>query len=297
MNRKGKSVDGLILPITYKGLFKFVYKTNFMLLVKMSLILSVFAFLGLIAMVLKGVFESSILHNANNLSNVIIRERLMMFRGFYGLVYYFCLLLFSIGLAGAFYIMKKLLFNEGISFKRDFIKGIKKNGVIFLGTTAFYGFIIVAAYFVLNLLSSDELIQYYLPVLVVFILLSCLVLGMYFVSLMMITIYKVTFGKMLKNALLIVVVRIPYILLAIAGSVLLFILCYFIPTNIGLYISIFLYAFIGLGHSVLFVSLIDIYLFDELVNKKQYPEIYRKGLFNSADEEIIDEGFKNGSQN
>ncbi|MFA7032003.1 MAG: hypothetical protein WC201_00315 [Bacilli bacterium] len=292
MNRKGKSVDGLILPVTYKGLFKFIYKTNFMLLVKMSLILSIFAFLSFLAMGFKGIFESSILYNATGLSDEIIRERLMMFRGLYGIVYYICLLIFSIGLAGAFYVMKKLLFNEGVSFKRDFLKGIKNNGGIFLAATAFYGFIITISYFVMNLLSSDDLIQYYLPVFIVFCILSVLVLGMYLVSLMMVTIYKVSFGKMIKNALLIVITRIPYILLSITGSVLLFIICYLIPTNIALYISIFAYAFIGLGHSVLFVSIIDIYLFDELVNKKQYPEIYRKGLFDATNEDITDEGFK-----
>ncbi|HHT66782.1 MAG TPA: hypothetical protein GX010_00935 [Erysipelotrichaceae bacterium] len=288
--RSGNAKIGL--PINYRHLFLFAYRTNFLYILKISLILSLFAIPFIIAVVFKGVIESSIAMD-QTIEQDIINARIMSFRGLYGFVVSFTFIIFSIGFSGAISSMIRFLTNEGIQFKRDFLLGIKKNGIQIVLITAFYSIILSFLNFIINLPS---LLNWYPILLVVYTVVSVIMIGMYFINIEMVCIYQVSFFRSVKNSLLMFISRLPYALLLLITSIAPLVVCYMIDLNIVQYIAWLVYICIGFGHCVLVISLFSLYIFDETVNKKQFPEIYRKGLFNGEDVSFVDEGFKDGSE-
>lgn len=297
-NRKARQIvsnqkqDEANLPISYKQLYKFTYRTNFMLILKVSLILALFSIPFIISVVFKGIMETNIMSIAD-VSQEELYSRLMTFRSIYALVILIFFVVFSIGFAGALNVMKRFLTDEGVLFMRDFFDGIKKNSLQYMLITLFYGVILVGLNFVLNI---PQAINYYSVLLVIFIIISVILMGMYFLTLGISMTYKVSFFRMIKNAFLMFVVKLPFVLLMLICSIIPLVVCYMIPVALVYYIAILVYIAIGFGNAALVISLFSLYIFDETVNKKQFPEIYRKGLYNQKESELIDEGFNDGTE-
>ncbi len=284
-----KHVDvTLNLPINYRQLFKFTYRTNFMLIFKLSLILALFAIPLMLALYFRTFINTGIVKNSTNVSVV---ENIMAFQGWYGFVILGTFLIFSIGLCGVLYILKRQLKNDGVSFWRDFKAGIKKNIKGFLGITILYlGFLTVLNY-ALNLFHFKSEVNYYAILLVVFIIISILVFIQWTLAVMINMNYTCSFFMLMKSSFLICFARLPYMALSLLSSVTIFIVIWVIGYAPVLYAVFMIYIIIGFGHSALVISLFNFYCFDEIINKKQFPEAYRKGLFAGEQVQPIDEGF------
>lgn len=278
-----KSDISLSLPTTYWQLFKFTYKTNFLLILKISLALAIFCLPLLILLYIRSRITNGLLTEG-------IISDVMKFRGWFGFVLLIGFLIFSIGVSGALYTMKKHIYNEGVIFKRDFFAGIKKNALPTLGITLFYfGILSILNYFI-NLFSFQSEIPYYPILLVIFILLSIVLYMMWVISINIIPIYKCSFLMIIKNSFLMTFAKLPWNLLSLLVTITPFIIAWYIGFAPVLYAFVLVYVAIGFGNSVLVVSLINAYIFDELVNKKQFVEAYRRGLFSSSNSPS-DEGF------
>lgn len=97
---------------------------------------------------------------------------------------------------------------------------------------------------------------------------------------------------MLKNSFLMMFAKLPLCLLSLLCSAAPLIIVWAIGFAPVLYGFVLAYIAIGFGNSALVVTLFNCYIFDELVNKKQFPEAYRKGLFKGQQVNPTDEGFQ-----
>lgn len=278
----------LNLPVTYRQLFKFTYRTNLTLLFRISITLSVFAIPLLIALYFRGAITAGI---TNSSTPETLTANIMSFQSWYGFVLFACFLILSFGLAGVFYVMKRHLQNEGVKYWRDLFYGIKTHGLKIFGMTFFYFGILTVLNYIINLFSFPSDVPYYAILLVIFIILQCLFFMQYTISIMTIIIYTCPFFKNLKNAFLMVFSKFPLCVLSL--------LCTVAPGIIVLEIGfapvtfafLIIYICLGFAHCVHVISLFNLYIFDECVNKRQFPEAYRKGLFQGEQVQPIDEGF------
>jgi hypothetical protein len=289
---KDKRDVTLSLPSTYKQFFKFTYRTNLLLIFKTSLMLALFATPLLAALyartrIITGLTESSDTEN--------LAANIMGFQGWYSFVLLAAFLVFSLGATGALFVMKKHIFNEGVIFMRDFFFGIKKNGIGNLAITFFYFGILALLNYFINLFTFQSDIPYYPILLVTFVLISVLLYMMWVLSIMIRIIYTCPFRKLLKNSFLMVFAKLPINLLSLVTTAAPLIIVWAIGYAPVLYAFALAYVAILFGNSALVVALFNCYVFDELVNKKQFPEAYRKGLFDGGQENIVDEGFRHGS--
>ncbi len=289
---KDKRNVALSLPSTYKQLFIFTYRTNLLLIFKTSLMLAIFAIPLLIALYIRTRIVTGLTQSS---STEDLAANVMGFQGWYGFVLLAAFLVFSLGVTGALFVMKKHIFNEGVIFMRDFFVGIKKNGLGNLGLTLFYFGILALLNYFINLFTFQSDVPYYAVLLVIFILISVLVYMMWSLSIMIHMIYNCPFGKLLKNSFLMTFGKLPINLLSLLCTAAPFIIVWTIGYAPVLYGFALAYVAILFGNSALVVALFDCYVFDELVNKKQFPEAYRKGLFDGGQENVVDEGFGHDS--
>ncbi len=287
VKKQPSSNETLDLPVSYPQLFKFTYKTNWLMILKASLMLAIFAIPLFIALYVRTRIVTGITETSNK-EDVVIN--IMSFQGWFGFVILLSFLIFSIGVIGVMNVMKKHIKNEGVIFFRDFFEGIKKNWLSTVLITLLYFGILTIFNYLLNIYPGKSQVSYYALYLVIFIIISILIYMQWILAIGINMIYKCPFGQLLKNAFLMMLTKLPYCLLSLLVTAAPIIIVWFIgytPVLFGFYL---LYIAIGFGNSALLVSLINLYIYDELVNKKQFPEAYRQGLFDSK--EVKDEGFK-----
>ena len=276
------------LPINYWQLFKFTYRTNLTLIFKVSIMLAIFAIPLFTALYFRGVIVTGITKQSAPADLV---KNVMSFQGWYGFVVLASFLILSIGICGVAYAMKRQLRNEGVMFLRDFRTGIKKHCLSFLGITLLYlGFLSVLNY-ILNLFWFKSEVPYYSIFLVIFIIISVLVFMMWTLAVMINMNYTCGFFMLIKSSFLLTFARFPHLLLSLVCTISPLIVTVTIGYVPVLFAAMLLYVMIGFGHSTLLISLINFYIFDELINKRQFPEAYRKGLFAGEQVQPIDEGF------
>ncbi len=278
----------LALPTTYRQLFKFTYKTNLLLIFKTSLMMAIFAIPLFLALYTRTRIVTGL---TNSSTSEELSKNVMSFQGWYGFILLLSFLIFSIGICGALYVFKKHIKNEGVIFIRDFFNGIKKNWLSTIGITLFYFGILSGLNYFINLFYFKSEVPYYSILLVFFIIISILLYMMWSVSIMVNMIYKCSFIKLLKNAFLMVFARLPLCLLSLITTIAPFIIVWVIGFAPVLYAVSLIYVAIGFGNSALVVALINLYIFDELVNKKQFKDAYRQGLFDNKNVNPEDEGY------
>lgn len=270
----------IFLPINRIQLFKFTYKYNIAFLIKISLMVSIFAIFLFLTLIYYCAFVSSFFS-----SKEINDENLKMFFSrvnIINLLFLPSLLIFSIGLSGAFYLMKNLLFQEGYLFFKTYLKGIRINAKEFVLVTLFYSVIIYLLLYSWNYLSYINF-AFYVPYSFVVILIILIIMSMLMYSYCQIVIYKNSIFTTIKNSFLFTIKDLfrSFGILAISFFPLL--LSFFINQAVFSLIVFIIYICIGFGHSILVISLYCQSQFDKYVNKTNYPEIYKKGLFNEEE--------------
>lgn len=258
--------------------FKFTYKTHFTFLMKLSFLLTLFAIPLFVTLVLKGLFLDSVLKGMNESNQAKVLYQYFSLDIYLSLLYIPSLLIFSIGLSGAYTLIKKYSFQEGYIFSKTFFLGIKENVKKFLGVTLFYSIVFYLILFTRDYISILNF-KYYLPstlVVVIFlILLLCNVIFAYG----QIPIYTNSVFRTIKNAFLFTFYALPKTFLVFLGTMGPLLIVSFFSNTILSAITILVYTIIGFGHMVLATSLFTESYFDKVINETQFPSIYRKGLY------------------
>lgn len=183
-----------------------------------------------------------------------------------------CFIILFVGLSGIMKIIKELVYSEPIFFKEDFIAGIKENWKSFIMIAIF-----ISLFNIMDTLLSYSFNNIYIKTIPVSFNFA-LIFPLSFVGLLISATYSNRFFITLKNSIVIYFRFFPTILLSyiLTFGVLTF---RYIPIIFIKYSVIIIYLLFVLPITVLGSYENITYIFDETVNKTQYPNYYKKGLF------------------
>ncbi|MBO4572232.1 MAG: hypothetical protein J5762_00480 [Clostridia bacterium] len=193
-------------------------------------------------------------------------------RSFYLAVTIPAAMLFSVALAGASRVFLRMVFDESVFFTSDFKDGVKASGLSFSVNALIIGASVFACDYFANFTSLPPFATGTLYAILAFV-----VIPVCFFSAMQSTLYKTDLTGLIKNSFILyfksALTAIPmFILCAIP------LLSLLINDLIVKYIVIVLEIFIVLPYVCAALSLWCQSVFDKHINKRQYPEIYLKGL-------------------
>lgn len=242
------------------------------------ILVSIYMFIFILPLIIWFIFIGYSKFNEPNLYNSLLQ---------YGVAIPL-IMIFGLGASGAFYLFKKICFQEGESINHDFFLGIKNNYKTFLLIYFFLGLFYMLLHVGLMIVSSSSINEYVKGILDG--LLYVAFFFILFVSFFMQTqtiIYsasflqlftnslKFTFGMILKNIVIFITILLPFFVFE------------FVPFNIAQWISLGVEGIFYFGFSNFVFSLYSNYVFDLTLNKN-YPENIRKGLAKENEENNID---------
>ena len=183
-----------------------------------------------------------------------------------------CYIVLAIGAAGVMQIIRQLVWGEGVFFMQDFAEGVRSNGVNY----AFIAFILGLAAYLENTFFpfSSGGISVAVPIIFLLVVIPPM---MFMIS--QIAVYKNPFLKYLVNGFTLYIKTVP--------TTFLFLLLFLLPAVLGLNLIPLLVKYIILLIFFLLLApmlltgwfLYSCFVFDKLINKEAYPEIYDKGVY------------------
>lgn len=268
-----RDFDIKTLPRTRKEQFKDIVANNILNLLKIGLTIFVFCFPLLAGDYFRGII-------INNFNNSFTNGEISKFELFavinIGYIFDFILLIiFIIGLSGILKIYKELIWQEGIIYFHDFIKGIKENfkGFIKIGLLLFILFSLMnnIAFFI-----NNEIVNYFIYAIMILIIFPSILYMFFFENYYSNTLtlnLKNGFIYSFRNYFISILFEIIYVVIFginyLAGII-----------NMGLIlIFIILLIFVILPLYFLTFNLYVISLFDKYINIRLYKDHYRKGLY------------------
>ena len=195
-----------------------------------------------------------------------------------------CMLVGFIGLAGAFQVAKKLVWQEGIVLSTEFFQGVKENwkhalinGMIF-GITLF-GLVVGSSYLMIFSREMPILCGVGIGAFVVIFLFLAMSIAVFFTQDVY---YANTYMSTLKNSFRFLALlnwKILVIFLLSTGALISLCALNLITLSIGL----FLFAILNSVVVVLY-TLVSHDAFDKYINKDNYPDMVGKGLYKNDKE-------------
>ena len=191
-----------------------------------------------------------------------------------------------VGLTGSFYALKKLAYAEGEYASSSFFLGMKeewKKGLLIGFIAGLSGAIaVIGIYFFL--IYPVEMITWIkgFGIAIVIIQLIVVLIVCYY-SLAQVVVYTNTLRNMMKNSIIMGLIRFPInlVLLILYPGGFIALICIMPYTMyVGLGLMILTCAF---GHLVWMMNTMS--AFDKFINKEQFPDYYRKGLYQETEEE------------
>lgn len=284
---KEKVID---LPINRRDQFKKAYRYNFTFILKLSLLTSLFFLIPAVWLFMNSLIEGGILAKYNG-DIALEWENLLMYRRFACLTIIPCSLIISLGLAGAFNVMKRFIENKGVMLGSDFGIGIRDNWKRYLLISLFYSVLITVLFVGTNMFNKTDQTMYYLAFLILSGLLTIILGIAWLYSLHIHISYESSCWECIYKGLIFSIRQIGWNLLMLLSGVAIFIVGYLLNVYllnnnpIIIWVVILLFVVFGCGHSILVISLFIKDTFDKDINKKQFPEHYHAGLFDGENDE------------
>ena len=259
------------LPINRKNQFKYLIKNRWKSLFIIGGVLVLFAiplFVSLFVKDLKAISIVTTSEDSNELSTLLINDI------FYGVFIVPSVVIFFIGLAGIYRIIRNYIWGEGVIFKSDFLIGIKQNWKHFLISGLLFSLLYYCVY-IASVFIAVPFVRY-LPL--AFVLLF--VYPVIFIHMNLTVIYKNNYLMQSKNAFILYIKRVyiflPLFLLFLIIPILLMV---FSMPLLAKYIILFVFIYLFIPFYILGFSIYSIHIFDESINEESHPEFYKKGLF------------------
>ncbi len=269
---------GLPLPKTRKEQFKRLLKDNYMKMVVFSMI--TFAFIvPLIVLFLVMNYTTSVMLKEENadVANIVFSSCL-----WFSLYAIPCIAILSLGFAGLFSVCKSFVWDEPVSYSSFFI-GIKKNFKEFL--FIFYFDYLFFVLFLLTfarfyyLVNVPTILRYFLIFLSGFVFLIAFMMSLYMMSSatryqskikdLLVNSFRLVFRNFLINLLLAIMSLFMWVIAIIFNPI--------VESIVFLVMFIYLLSFFALIITSYHAS-----IYDEYVNKDNFPSIYKAGLDKSS---------------
>ncbi len=262
------------LPQNRKEVFFDCLKMRYGVIVSLGLMCILFALPFVICLLLRDISLSSLLADISN-QEYSEEQGYQLFYSLkmtYSLIMVPGFVIFGIGLAGVMYLIRQLVWYEGIFFFSDFFEGIKKNWKAYT-----ISFLILGIYNVeLTMLSYQKVSEMWYGIYLGagFLFLIPIVIFVLLMSL----IYKFSFTGSIRNGFLLYMKKIPKTLLAELCIAVSFV-ALGVPHVVLKCVALLVLMLFLLPPTLIGVTLYGFSLFDQYINKEQYPELVNKGIF------------------
>lgn len=285
------------LPGTRWAVFKDVFRMRTGALLKINLLVLLFALPAIawvvVISLMKSVDSALIPYSSNigiGYPAVTDAVNLGQFRAFsFDMQMYLILIplimIASIGLSGAFYVIKKLAWGEGISVAAHFFKGIKLNFLPFLWSSLFAGLSLFLVMFNLGVYDNIEIHAAWKVIgiamsIIQFVLLMCM---MIFLTTQAVT-YKLGVWGLIKNSFLFAIALLPQNLFFLVLSAIPVIILIILPSVIQMF-GYMIFAMFGFSYIILIWTIFSHYVFDKFINDRVEGAEKDKGIYRKKPEE------------
>ncbi|MCQ2742462.1 MAG: hypothetical protein MJ239_04095 [Bacilli bacterium] len=190
------------------------------------------------------------------------------------------LFVFSIPLSGSLRIMRQLAWLDPIFFKEDFGSGIKDNYWGCAIASFFSGLIMVGIKAMMFTAFNNVFV---IAIIIGFFIV--LVLPPLFLSIAQGTVYKGTFRQFNRNSIALYLKHAPLALLFTSMLVCPFLLEMIQSAIVIRFITMAIVVYFVPPLSILAFLLFSYFLFDEYINKEQFKDIYKRGLYTPTKED------------
>lgn len=203
----------------------------------------------------------------------------------------------SVGISGGFYVMRNMVWAEGVSVGRDFWSGVKKNFLnVFLCTLIYTVFLFLGVLSIRmgNLINATNGAKWYITLSIVlgYIVLTFFTI-VYMFSLTLGVTYKLKFHNLLKNSCIMAIGLLPlnlfFALFALLSVILIVIGGFF------LMIGIMIFLILGLSGAALIWTNYSQWAFDKFINDKVPGAVKNRGIYSKNAEETSDFSFERSS--
>lgn len=266
-------------PFDRRDVFVRAFRCDYSTILKTSLAMLIFAF-PVILILLWCMMEIYMLGEIKG--ETILQLYEIQSRMYLWLIPAFAVL--SIGAAGTFYVIRRLVWSEDILFFSDFLRGIKQNGMQSVCSGVLFAVFVGALSYTVNTLNLNySLGSAYWAIYIIQAFLVIVATMLLLFQYCIIAVYKDSMFKVVKNSFFLVWMSLPrsfIILLGVFAPV--FLLLAFSGVYwIYLVLMIFM-ALVGFGYGILLFTLHAHNVFDRFINEDSFPEVYKKGLYHEG---------------
>lgn len=269
-------------PYDRKDVFILSFKQNYGIILGVSIAMLIFA-LPALAVFFGAYIELSLMGDASLVEFYALQTRMFLW-----LIPAFVIL--SIGAAGAFYVIRKLVWNEDVVFFKDLFHGIKINSVQCIISGLLFIIFVGAMNYGMNMLELNvSLGAFYWILKIVQIFLTVMAILLLLFQYCAIVVYNDKMFTIIKNSFALTWMSFPRsigaLLLAFLPLVLFFT---FIQVYIIYIIAIVFMALVGFGYGILVFTLNAHHVFDKYINRTSFPDFYKKGLYHEGNTTVVD---------
>lgn len=271
------------LPKNRKEVFKDILKQRFDVFLKLGLMIFIFLMpiITLFFLVDMAIYNLTVEYQNEVITEKIFLETLFVLKMYkdIGVVVFSALIAIFISIT--FEIIKKLVWYEPIFFVNDAIKSLKNNFKQIFITTLIMSIFYFLGNSVSNILVTDPILNVlkYIPfglTVIVFI-----PIGLY--VMMQSIIYKENIVGHFKNAFILYVLTFLKTIMNYILLILPIVLINFINGLVFTYLILIVFIIVYLPIWMASWQLHTHEVFDFYINKKSYPELYKKGIYNKGD--------------
>lgn len=281
-------------------------KTNIGKIVKINLLLLLFVFPIFLLLYLRSLLisaEASFSPFSQNLGigypiypfmsglseQIIIKTDMLVFVLLFILVFYV-----SVGIAGGFYVMRNLVWTEGVFVVSDFWNGVKKNYKNTLLLSLLYTLFLVLSLISINTsnyqiaINPNSSVMFTIVKVISYIFIaifSCV----YLFSLSLNVTYKLKFFQIVKNAFIFTIAMLPINVFFMALTCVPFVLLLFSKTSIVFSFGIIAVGLISMGIAILIWTNYCQWVFDESINDKVAGAKKNRGIYKKGASEVSDQ--------
>ena len=283
-------------------------KTNFGKIVKINLLMFLFLFPLFLLFILRSVLISAEAYGApfsQNMGigypiipsmvgieqNILIRVDVIFFVLLFALSFYM-----AVGISGGFYVMRNLVWTEGVFVTSDFWTGVKKNYKTVISSTLTFVVLLGISIITIDVanyqIATGQGNSIFLTVSKIVSIVGAVFLAIcYLYSLTLGVTYKLKYFKLLRNSAICTIALIPTNLFFGALSMALFTILLFEATSIFFMVGVFLVILLSISIMTLIWTNYSQWVFDEFVNDKVAGAKKNRGIYKKNQVQEVEEEF------
>lgn len=197
----------------------------------------------------------------------------------------------SVGISGGFYVMRNLVWTEGVFVFVDFFRGVKKNFISVFLCTVLYITVIGFSFLsidLVNIMLVSQTTGAFIGIIskIISYVLIALFSIMYLFTITLTVTYKLSVFKLIRNAVIFTISLLPMNIFFVALSLLPFIFLLFSASSIFFMFGIIFVIVISISLFTLIFTNYSQWAFDEFLNDKVAGAKKNRGIYKKIDDEV-----------